>query len=56
MVIGSVPSRDGIGRYTVVTKIELVNRSGAVSPAARATATIVAVTIPPDAVGRIIVS
>ena len=40
----------------VPTKIDVVNSSGGVPPAARATATIVAVTIPPTAVGRITVS
>ena len=37
---------------TVWPKIEHVNRSGAVSPVARATASVVPVTMPPIAVGR----
>ena len=37
---------------TVLEKIEVVNSRGAVSPAARATARTVPVTIPPKAVGR----
>ena len=56
MTIGSVAiACRGSVVTTVLTKIEHVKSSGAVSPAARATATMVAVTIPPTAVGRITV-
>ena len=57
MTIGSVAiACRGSVVTTVLTKIDQVKSSGAVSPAARAIATMVAVTIPPTAVGRITVS
>ena len=47
---------EGVERAVLPSKTEVVRISGAVSPAARATARTVEVTIPPRALGRITVS
>ncbi len=47
---------NGLSESLVVSKTEVMRISGAVSPAARATASTVAVTIPPSALGRMTLS